>query len=60
MNNYWLMSCCKLEDHGSQRTHLPPPKPKYKYSFKHRSKILVDSLSTSAGTYPYDASKSIA
>lgn len=54
------MSCCKPEDHGSQRTHLPPPKPKYKYSFKHRSKILVDSLSTSAGTYPYDASKSIA
>ena len=44
------MSCCKSKSPSPELVRRNPSKPKYKYSFKHRSRVLVDNLSTSAAS----------
>ena len=51
------MSCCKPNSPPPERAPREPSKPKYKYSFKHQSKILVDTLAASAATHPLESTK---
>lgn len=51
------MSCCKPNTPPPEIRPKESPKPKYKYSFKHHSKILVDTMHSSQATYPIESTK---